>query len=351
MVGLLKREIEACEEYLIDSEVVEVTALERYDELYDNFNLFLKREDMQKIWAFKIRWAFNAISLLIFKANREDIRVSCASAGNHAQGVAIACKHFWIKWTVFMPANAPDVKVKATKKFGWDYVDIVLIWESFDETKAAADEFTSLTDATFIHPFDDSWVIIGTSTIWFEIFEQMAAIGEKVDYILVPVWWGGLIAWIIEAKNLYSPETEIIGVEQLGYPAMSKSLTKWRISHFKNEYSTRFADGTAVGTVWSKTFDIVKRNKTKMITIPKTLLSKYMLYVKEKSGILLEGSWALSLAAPHQQINKFEWKNVVSILSGRNIDDWRSKLMELYGMEYDLKREQTGKAPILQIDS
>ena len=133
-------------------------------------NIYLKREDLQAVRSYKIRWAFNLINSL-----SEDERkawVVCASAWNHAQWVAITCSQLKIKWTIFMPVTTPEQKVYKTKQFWWKYIDVVLVWDTFDEAFKASKEFEKENWSTFVHPFDDERIITGQATIWLEIFEE-----------------------------------------------------------------------------------------------------------------------------------------------------------------------------------
>lgn len=344
-IPLSTREIEEASDFLLDTWCVIRTPIEQQSSMYEWIpDLYIKREDLQPVKSFKIRWALNAMSLLD-EAQKEKW-VVCASAGNHAQWIAVACSYFQTQWTIFMPANAPDVKVWATKKFGGDFVDIKLVWETFDETKAASDIFTQEHWSTYVHPFDDTWVMIWASTIWYEIFQQMKEIGKQVDYIIVPVWWGWLVSWVISAKNLFSTHTTVIWAEPTGHASMKKSLQKGYVSKVLNPSSSKFADGTAVARVWDKTFDIAKDDHLHVIDVNKDRLWTYLQKMRDNSWIILEPSWVLSIAAIGQEIDTFRNKVVVAILSGWNIDEWRKDLINFLAERHKGYRKQQWKRPV-----
>jgi threonine dehydratase len=348
MKSLRTREIQESSKFLLWTWKVENTPIQEVTGIYNKdtgIDLYLKREDLQPVKSFKIRWALNAMSLL--SDDQKNKGVVCASAWNHAQWFAIACKYFGIHGTVFMPEAAPNVKIEATKRFGEQYIDIQLIPGWFDEVKEASESFTQEKWATYIHPFDDTGVMIGAATIGYEVFSQMKSIGKQVDYLVAPVGGWGLIAWLISAKNLFSPQTIIIWAEPTGHSSMKKSLQKWRISNFANPHSSRFADGTAVARVGEKTFEICKNDNLHVIDVRKDRLSTYL----EKlllldSSIELEPSWALSVAAIWQEIDTFRGKTVVSILSGANIDSIRKDAIGDLAQRHREYRKWQWKKPV-----
>jgi len=338
-------EIQRASDYLLESWCVNKTDIQHIEWIYPELpNLYIKREDQQPVKSFKIRWALNAMSLLSDEKKAKG--VICASAWNHAQWIAVACSYFQTKWTIFMPEWAPDVKVTATKEFWWDYVDIKLVWDSFDETKQASEQFTLNSWWTYIHPFDDTWVMIGASTIGYEIFQQMQEIGKKVDYIVVPVWGGWLLSWVISARNLFSSGTIVIWAEPTGHASMKRSLQKWRISEVSNPTSSKFADWTAVARVWDKTFEIVKNDNTHIIDVRKDRLGTYLQKMRDMHGIELEPSGVLSLAAIGQEIETFQNKVVVAILSWWNIDQWRKEMIDFLAQRHKEYRIENGKQPV-----
>jgi len=199
---------------------------QRLSQKYDA-EIYLKREDLQSVRSYKIRGAFNKINSL--SEDEKKAGVVCASAGNHAQWVAITCAELRIKGTIYMPITTPEQKVYKTKQFGWDFVDVVLIWDTFDEALKASFDFQEKNWTTFVHPFDDIKTIEWQSTVSLEIFEKIIP-----DYIICPIGWGWFISGQIIAKNFLNPETKIIGAEPVWASWMKKSLENWENTTLKN---------------------------------------------------------------------------------------------------------------------
>lgn len=278
-------------------------------------NIYLKREDLQPVRSYKIRWAFNLINSL---TKKEKLTwVVCASAWNHAQWVAITCNHLKIKWTIFMPTTTPEQKVYKTKKFGWEYVDIVLIWDTFDEALKAAREFEKKYKASFVHPFDDKKIITWQATIWLEIIKQSK---EKIDYVICPIWWWWLISWLINVFSSLSPKTKLIWVEPLWAPAMYCSIKNW-----KNETLEKidtFVDWAAVKRVWDLTFEYVKENKVDIYLSPENRVCSTIQEYLREDWIVVEPAGALStdILKEKEVQKKIKNKNVVLIISWSNFD-------------------------------
>ena len=213
--------------------------------------IYLKREDLLSVRSYKIRWAFNMINSLSGK--EKDMWIVCASAWNHAQWVAITCKHLKIKGTIFMPVTTPSQKVYKTKKFGGKYIEIILHWDSFDDALKWAKEFEKMHKKNFIHPFDEKKVIIWQATIWLEIIEQLES---KPDYIIVPIGWGWLITWLINSTQAISPKTKIIWIESIWASSMNQSLELWKNTTL--EKVDTFVDWTAVKRIWEIWFKCAK---------------------------------------------------------------------------------------------
>ena len=205
---------------------IKTSPLEFSDRLSQKYDaeIYLKREDLQSVRSYKIRWAFNKINSL---SNEEkNAWVVCASAGNHAQWVAITCQELKIKGTIYMPITTPEQKVYKTRKFGWEFVDVVLVWDTFDEALAKSFEFKEKNWATFVHPFDDYKTIEWQATVSLEIFDKMVP-----DYIICPIWGGGFISGQILAKKLLNVHTKIIWAEPLWASWMKKSLELGKIQN------------------------------------------------------------------------------------------------------------------------
>jgi len=188
-------------------------------------NIMLKREDLQTVRSYKIRGAYNKMKSL--SGNELTKGIVCASAGNHAQGVAFSCKALKTKGIVFMPVPTPRQKIEQVKMFGDQYVDIVLKGDTFDEASQYAKNYCESKAMSFIHPFDDEKVIEGQATIGLEVLDQC---DTEIDYLFLPVGGGGLAAGLSSVFKVLSPNTKIVGVEPKGAPSMSNSLSNKRNS-------------------------------------------------------------------------------------------------------------------------
>ncbi|HYC86327.1 MAG TPA: pyridoxal-phosphate dependent enzyme, partial [Chryseosolibacter sp.] len=216
------------------------TPLQHHRKLSEKYKaeIYLKREDLQVVRSYKLRGAFNLIQSL--SSDQRKKGVVCASAGNHAQGVAFSCKHLGIKGVIYMPAITPKQKINQVKMFGGDFIEIVLIGDTFDECQSHALAFTQEHDMVFIPPFDHIKVIEGQGTVGKEILDELS----NIDFVFVPIGGGGLCAGVGQYFKTYSPLTEIIGVEPLGAPSMNEALKAGKpvvLDHIQ-----RFVDGAAV---------------------------------------------------------------------------------------------------------
>ena len=191
----------------------------RYSKQFEA-NIMFKREDLQQVRSYKIRGAYNKMSSLT-KAEAEK-GIVCASAGNHAQGVALSCKLLKINGTIFMPSPTPNQKVEQVKMFGEDYIEVVLVGDTFDDAYHAAMEDCKRLNKAFIHPFNDKKVIEGQATVGLEIINQTES--HPIDYVFVPIGGGGLSSGLSSVFKLLSPQTKIIGVEPKGAPSMLTSI-------------------------------------------------------------------------------------------------------------------------------
>lgn len=275
--------------------------------------IFIKREDTQQVRSYKIRGAFNKISSL----SKDQLRrgVVCASAGNHAQGVAFACNKMKINGTVYMPVTTPQQKVEQTRMFGGEYVEVVLMGDTFDDSYREALHFCEAQETTFIHPFDDEKVIEGQATIALEILEQSK---EPIDYIFAPVGGGGLLAGISAVFKKLSPHTKIIGVEPQGAASMSAALDKGELVEL--DTIDRFVDGAAVKKVGSLNFQICQKYLDQVIGLAEGRICQTILDLYNKDAIVAEPAGAMSIAALEQFSEEIKGKRVVCILSGGNND-------------------------------
>jgi len=282
-----------------------------------NANVYLKREDLQLVRSYKIRGAYNKISSLNNEQRSKGI--VCASAGNHAQGVAFSCNKLKIKGTIFMPVPTPNQKIEQVKLFGGDFVTVKLIGDTFDDAQKAATVYQTENNLTFVHPFDDEKVIEGQGTIGLEIFNQT---DKPIDYVFVPVGGGGLASGLSTVLKQLSPNTKIIGVEPEGAPSMSTSLTNGKNTTLSQ--IEKFVDGAAVKRVGELTFSICKELLDDMITVPEGKVCQTILELYTKDAIVVEPAGALTLAALDQYKAKIQGKNVVCVVSGSNNDITRT---------------------------
>lgn len=281
-------------------------------EMYEA-NILFKREDLQQVRSYKIRGAYNKMATLSTAERAQG--VVCASAGNHAQGVALACNKMEVKGTIFMPVPTPNQKLDQVKMFGGDYARIVLAGDTFDEAKEAASLYCTEQGAVFIHPFDDPYIIEGQATIGLEILDQFK---EPIDYIFVPIGGGGLAAGLSSVFKELSPNTKIIGVEPTGAPSMKQALAKGEPVHL--DRINKFVDGAAVQKVGSYTFDICRNTLYDMLLVDEGRICQVILSLYNKDAIVIEPAGALSVGALAQYADKIKGKNVVCIISGSNND-------------------------------
>lgn len=291
-------------------------------------SIHFKREDLQVVRSYKLRGAYNKISSL--SASEKSHGVVCASAGNHAQGVAYSCQKLGIKGTIFMPSVTPKQKVRQVKMFGKDMIEIVLTGDTFDDAFAEAQAFKEEHKATFIHPFDDNKIIEGQGTVALEVLD---AVKEPIDYLFVPIGGGGLAAGMVLAFKQLSPHTKIIGLEPEGAPAMMKSIQQGQ-NVTLNEIDT-FVDGAAVRAVGKRTFDLCKDYLTEVKLIPEGKICTTILKLYNEEAIVVEPAGALSLAALDFYKEKIKGKNVVCVISGSNNDITRTEEIKERSLLYE----------------
>lgn len=309
--------------------IADVTPLTRsinYAQTYD-CNVMLKREDLQIVRSYKIRGAYNKMKSL----SKEELAkgIVCASAGNHAQGVAYSCKLLKTKGKIFMPSPTPGQKIDQVKMFGESYVEVILVGDTFDEASHHAKQFCEANQMSFIHPFDDDKVIEGQATIGLEIIAQCP---EEIDYVFLPVGGGGLAAGLSTVFKVLSPHTQVIGVEPHGAPSMSTSLAKGQNNTLG--HIDKFVDGAAVKRVGERNFNICRSNLDAMITVDEGKICETILYVYNKAAIVLEPAGALAISALDQYKEKIKGKNVVCIISGGNNDITRMEEIKERAMLY-----------------
>ncbi len=272
-------------------------------------NIFLKSENLQLTGSFKLRGAYYKISKLSDEQKERGI-IAC-SAGNHAQGVALAARENNIKATIFIPATAPLSKVEATRAYG---AEIRLIDGVYDDAYQEAVKFQKETQGIFIHPFDDIDVIAGQGTIALEIYEQLA----DVDAIIVPIGGGGLISGVAATIKQIKPDCKVIGVQAQKADSMYVSIKEHKRIELK--HVNTFADGTAVKLPGDLTFEFCEDYVDEIITVSDDEIASAVLLLMEKEKIVTEGSGALPVAAVMFDRIPLKNKNIVCVVSGGNID-------------------------------
>ncbi|MBR2778813.1 MAG: threonine ammonia-lyase [Firmicutes bacterium] len=278
-------------------------------DLSEDSSIYLKTENLQVTGSFKLRGAYYKISQLSEEEKAKGI-IAC-SAGNHAQGVAMAATRAGIRSTICMPDGAPISKVEATKRLG---ADVVLVPGGYDDASARAMELMEQTGATLIHPFDDYEVIAGQGTIGLEILDQM----DDVDAVIVPVGGGGLISGVAFAIKSLRPEVKIYGVQAAGSPSMQASVRHGEPETLPT--ASTFADGIAVKQPGDFTFDIVSKYVDEIVTVSEDEIAAAILALIEKQKLIAEGAGAVSVAAALFNKLPLQGKKTVCLVSGGNID-------------------------------
>jgi threonine dehydratase len=312
------------------SKVIYHTPLQQNLNLSAKFgaNIYLKREDTQIVRSYKIRGAYNKLSSL----DKDQLTngVVCASAGNHAQGVAFSCQKLGIKGTIFMPAPTPKQKVQQVAMFGKDMVEIILTGDTFDDAFASAKAFCNEHESIFIHPFDDEKVIEGQATIGLELFSDA---DFSMDFLFMPIGGGGLSAGISSVLHTLSPHTKIIGVEPEGAPAMLEAIKQDKVVTL--DHIDKFVDGAAVKRVGELTFPLCKKFVKEISLVNEGKLCSSLISMYNESGIILEPAGALSVAVLDQYADQIKGKNVVCVLSGSNNDITRTEEIRERSMLYE----------------
>ena len=291
------------------SKIARKTNLVESKSLSKKNKVFLKSENLQLTGSFKLRGAYYKITKLSPEEKEKGV-IAC-SAGNHAQGVALASKANNIKATIFIPATAPISKVEATRSYG---ADIQLIDGVYDDAYQAAIKFQQKTNGIFIHPFDDIDVIAGQGTIALEILDQLS----DVDAIVVPIGGGGLISGIAATIKQIKPTCKVYGVQAQKADSMYESRKEHQRVELKSVNT--FADGTAVKLPGELTFDLCEKYVDDIITVSEDEIASAVLDLIEREKMISEGSGALSVAAVMFDKIPLENKNIACIVSGGNID-------------------------------
>ena len=291
-------------------------------------NIMLKREDLQVVRSYKIRGAYNKIVSLSPKEQKAGI--VCASAGNHAQGVALSCRKLKIQGRIFMPVTTPQQKIRQVNVFGKEYVEVVLFGDTFDDTHAEAIAYAKANKHAIIPPFDDPKIIEGQATVALEILEQTTS---PVDYLFVPIGGGGLISGVGSYFKRISPNTKIIGIEPEGAPAMKVSLENGKNTTL--DKINKFVDGAAVKRVGDLNFSIAQKVIDQIITVPEGKVCGTILKLYNEEAIVVEPAGSLTVSALDFFKEEIKGKNVVCIVSGSNNDITRTEEIKERSMLYE----------------
>ena len=289
--------------------VLHRTELVKASKLVPGCDLYLKPENLQVTGSFKVRGAYYKISQLS-DAEKSAGVIAC-SAGNHAQGVALAARENHIQATICIPAGAPIQKVEATKSYG---ADVVLVKGVYDDAYAKAVEIQKETGKTFIHPYDDEDVIAGQGTIGLEILEEMA----DVDAVVVPIGGGGLISGVAFAVKALNPNVKVYGVQAAGAPSMERAVHEHQ--QLTLESVSTFADGIAVKHPGDITFQMCQQYVDEIVTVSDDEIATAILAMIEQQKMVAEGAGAVAVAACMFHKLPVEGKKVVCVVSGGNID-------------------------------
>ena len=290
-------------------EIIRPTELIKAPKICPDCNLYIKTENLQVTGSFKVRGAYYKISQLSDEEKKKGV-IAC-SAGNHAQGVALAAAKNGIKAKICIPDGAPISKVEATKSYG---AEVCLVKGVYDDAYEKAVSLVEETGATFIHPFDDEMVIAGQGSIGLEIIEQL----PKVDAVIVPIGGGGLISGVGFALKSLDPDIKIYGVQAESAASMVKSIKDDEIETLEDVHT--IADGIAVKTPGVNTFEICRKYVDDIVTVSDDEISTAILELIEREKMIAEGAGATSVAAAMFNKLPIKGKNVVCLVSGGNID-------------------------------
>jgi len=314
-------------------EVVVHTPMVRNYNLSDIYgaNIFLKREDLQVVRSFKIRGAFNKMCTM--SKEELDKGIICASAGNHAQGVAMACEKLGVNGTIYMPTTTPEQKIKKVEQFGGTFVEVILVGDTFDEASNKAIQIAKEKGLSYIHPFNDEKVIAGQGTVAIEILEDAKT---PIDYLIVSVGGGGLISGVGSYFKLLSPNTKIIAVEAEGAPSLKAAMDHGGVKLL--EKIDPFADGIATQSIGDITYRICKEVVDDIILVPEGMMCSKILELYNEDAIVVEPACASTIAALDFIKDDIKGKNVVAILSGGNNDITRMEEIKERALLYEGKK-------------
>ncbi|NMM52524.1 threonine ammonia-lyase IlvA [Paenibacillus aquistagni] len=296
-------------------EVIVRTPLQRDPNLSAKYdcNVYLKREDLQIVRSFKIRGAYNKVRHL--QPDELERGIVCASAGNHAQGVAYSCQALRIQGTIVMPSTTPSQKVTQVKRFGGTYVNVVLTGDTFDDAYDAAMKICEENGMTFIHPFDDPYIVAGNGTVGMEIMESLDA---PADMVFVTIGGGGLVAGVSTYMKTVSPETRIVGVEPEGAASMTEAIARKEVVTL--EHIDKFVDGAAVKRVGKLPYEVCTELLDDIVKVPEGKACTTILQLYNENAIVVEPAGSLPVAALDLYRDQIRGKTVVCVISGGNND-------------------------------
>ncbi|MDQ0272004.1 threonine ammonia-lyase IlvA [Cytobacillus purgationiresistens] len=311
-------------------DIVAHTPLQKNNRLSEKYgcNVYLKREDLQHVRSFKLRGAYYSMISL----NKDQLKngVVCASAGNHAQGVAYACGKLGVHGKIFMPATTPRQKVSQVELFGKDAIEIILVGDTFDDSFLEAEKCCDAENRAFIHPFEDEHVIAGQGTVAVEILNDC---DEPLDFVFASIGGGGLMAGLSTYIKSVSSLTKMIGVEPEGASSMKESIRMNKVVSL--EEIDKFIDGAAVKRVGEMTFDICKRHIEDILSVPEGKVCTTILELYNEHAIVAEPAGALSIAALDLYKEEIKGKNIVCVISGGNNDIERMQEIKERSLLYE----------------
>ncbi|MFZ3590024.1 threonine ammonia-lyase IlvA [Bacillus sp. DJP31] len=310
--------------------IVNKTPLQKDEILSERFdcNVYLKREDLQIVRSFKLRGAYYFVQSL--NSEERERGVVCASAGNHAQGVAYACHALGIKGKIFMPSTTPRQKISRVEFFGGDYIEVILTGDTFDDSQVIAQQYCSDHSMTFIHPFDDYLTITGQGTVGVEILQDL---DEPISHLFMSIGGGGLISGVGSYVKDKSPDTKLIGVEPEGAAGMKCSFENNAVVTL--DTIDKFVDGAAVKQVGKLTFEMAKELLEDIVLVPEGKVCSTILSLYNENAIIAEPAGALSIAALDYYRDEIKGKNVVCIVSGGNNDIERMQEIKERSLIYE----------------
>ncbi|ARJ37776.1 threonine dehydratase [Sporosarcina sp. P21c] len=311
-------------------DIVAHTPLQKNDRLSEKYDchVYIKREDLQHVRSFKLRGAYYKMKRIETEARKKGI--VCASAGNHAQGVAFACAKLDIDGKIFMPQTTPRQKVNMVKMFGRDRIEIILVGDTFDDCFERAVELMEKEKRIFIHPFNDKDIIAGQGTVAVEIMND---IEEPIDYVFASIGGGGLMSGISTYIKNLSPHTKMIGAEPAGAASMKASIDAQKVVPLAT--IDKFVDGAAVKCVGNLNYDICNNYLENIVSVPEGKVCTAILDLYNEHAIIAEPAGALPIAALDFYKNEIKGKCVVCVISGGNNDIGRMQEIKEKSMIYE----------------